>query len=64
MFGISAAPEVYQHVIQEVLAGCEGAENISDGIIVHGKGVADHDRKLKEVLCLLRERGLTLNRVK
>ena len=64
MFGISCAPEIYQHVIQQVLAGCEGSENISDDIIVHGKGREDHDEKLKKVLCHLKERGLTLNRQK
>ena len=59
MFGISDAFEIYQHVIHEALAGCEGAENISDDIIVYGKGVANHDRKRKGVLCHLRERHLT-----
>ncbi|PIK62915.1 hypothetical protein BSL78_00150 [Apostichopus japonicus] len=29
MFGISSAPETYQHIIQQVIAGCEGAHNIS-----------------------------------
>ena len=37
MFGISSAPEVYQHVIQQVLQDCEGVANISDDIIVHGR---------------------------
>ena len=36
----------------------------SDNIIVHGKGVEDHDEKLKKVLCHLKEHGLTLNRQK
>ncbi|XP_031574960.1 uncharacterized protein K02A2.6-like [Actinia tenebrosa] len=32
MFGISSAPEMYQHIIQQVLAGCDGASNIADDI--------------------------------
>ena len=28
MFGINSAPEVYQHVIQQTLQGCEGVANI------------------------------------
>ena len=64
MFGISSTPKIYQNVIQQVLAGCEGAANISDDIIVHGRGTADHDRKLAKVLEYLQERGLTLNQGK
>ena len=36
-FGISSASDMYQHVIEQVLQGCEGAHNISDDIIIHGK---------------------------
>ena len=48
MFGICSASELYQHVISQVLqgAGCTGCRNISDDIVVYGKGVADHDEKL------------------
>ena len=37
LFGVSSAPEIYQHVIQQVLQGCRGVRNISDDIIVFGK---------------------------
>ncbi|XP_028414242.1 uncharacterized protein K02A2.6-like [Dendronephthya gigantea] len=33
LFGISAAPEIYQHAIQQVLHGLPGVKNISDDII-------------------------------
>ena len=46
MFGISSAPELYQHTIQQVLAGCEGAYNIHDDIIIHGRTVEEHDSRL------------------
>lgn len=61
MFGISSAPEVYQHVIQQSLQGCEGVANISDDIIVHGKNTEEHDRRLQRVLERLKEKNLTLN---
>ena len=64
MFDISCAPEIYQHVIQQALTGCEGAANIADDIIVHGRDMEDHDRKLTKVLEYLQKRGLTLNREK
>ena len=59
MFGISCAPELYQHIIRQVLSECKGALNIADDVIVHGKDNAEHDDNLEKVLQRLREKGLT-----
>jgi hypothetical protein len=64
MFGISAAPEIYQHAIQQVLHGPPGVKNISDDIIVFGKDKSEHDRNLHGVLARLQELELTLNSAK
>ena len=64
MFGIGSAPELYQHTIQKVLAGCEGAYNIHDDIIIHGRSVDEHDARLKKTMERIQEKGLTLNREK
>ena len=61
MFGINSAPEVYQHVIQQKLQGCEGVANISDDIIVHGRSTEEHNKRLQQVLERLKEKNLTLN---
>ena len=61
MFGISAAPDIYQHTIQQVLQGLPGVKNISDDLIVFGKDQMEHDRNLHQVLTRLQERQLTLN---
>ena len=61
MFGISCAPEKYQHVVRQVISDCEGAVNIADDLIIHGTNEADHDRKLFRILDRLQQRGLTLN---
>ena len=61
IFGISSAPELFQHVVQQALAGCEGVENISDDLIVHGNGTVEHDERLFKVLETLRQKGLTIN---
>lgn len=61
MFGISSAPEMYQHIIQQVLQGCQGATNISDDTIVHGLTRKELDDRLHAVLKRLTERGLTIN---
>lgn len=59
-FGINSAPEKFQQIVRQVLAGCEGALNIADDIIVHGKDQAEHDMRLFKVLRRLQEKGLTL----
>ena len=64
MFGINAAPEIYQHIIQQTLQNCDNASNISDDIIVHGKSVEEHDRALEQVLEIMKEKNLTLNKDK
>lgn len=64
MFGISSAPELNQHTIQQVLEGCEGAYNIHDDIIIHGRTVKEHDVRLRKTFERTQEKGLTLNRDK
>ena len=61
MFGISSAPELYQHTIPQVLAGCEGAYNIHDDIIIHGRTVKEHDSGLHKTIECICDKGLTLN---
>ena len=61
MFGVTSAPEIYQHAIQQALHGCEGVRNISDDIILNGKDDQQHDERLEKLLERLQQRGLTLN---
>ena len=67
IFGISSASEIFQHTIAETLSGIEGVRNISDDIIVFGKGRTQeeaqsmHDITLCKVLKCLQDNGLTLN---
>ncbi len=55
MFGVSAAPEIYQHVVQQSLQGCPGVQNISDDIIVFGKTQQEHDHNLNTVLARIQD---------
>ena len=64
MFGINAAPETYQHIIQQTLQNCDNASNISDDIIVHGKSVEEYERAIEQVLEIMKEKNLTLNKDK
>lgn len=63
-FGVNSAPELYQHVLKQVLSNCTGTANIADDIIVHGKTSEEHDQRLLKVLRTLLDAGLTLNREK
>ena len=62
--GISSASEVFQEAIRGVIQGIPGTLNISDDIIIHGKGTKRHDEALKAVLNRLREHNLTLSKAK
>jgi len=61
MFGISSAPELFQHVMQQIMSECEGVENISDDLIVHGNGDQEHDVRLTKCIETLAKHGLTIN---
>lgn len=63
MFGISSAPEMYQRIIQQVLQVTDGVHNISDEVVFE-KTVQEHDTRLYQVLKLLQEKQLTLNKDK
>ncbi|MCG8032586.1 MAG: aspartyl protease family protein, partial [Candidatus Thiodiazotropha taylori] len=63
-FGISCAVEMFQKVVQQLLQGCEGVNNILDDIIVHAPNQQEHDKRLEKVLSVLQEKGITLNRKK
>ena len=63
-FGISSAPEVFQHRMCEVVEGLKGVEVVADDIMVVGFGDTHtlyHDTNLDAVLKRCMERNLKLN---
>ena len=54
-FGINAASKIFQVSIKELLTGLPGCKNISDDIIVFGKGKDEHDKNLRGVLQRLKD---------
>ena len=58
-FGVNSAPEQYQNIVRQTIAGCPRATNITDDIVVHGKTTEEHDRNLVMLLNRLQERNLT-----
>ena len=61
MLGISSAPELYQHTVEQVLAKCEGAYNIHDDIIIYVRSVEEPDNRLQKTIECIRDKGPTLN---
>jgi hypothetical protein len=63
-FGISSAPEIFQREVQKILGDAEGVVCHMDDILVFGKDVSEHDKRLETVLCRLVNAGMTLNKDK
>jgi hypothetical protein len=62
--GISAAPEIFQKKMTELLQNHDGCEVIMDDILVYGKTEAEHDSRLEKVLSTIEASGLKLNEAK
>jgi hypothetical protein len=63
-FGICSAPEHFQRRLCEILNGVEGCVNMMDDILVYGRSLEEHDKRLNNVLTRLRENNITLNKGK
>ena len=59
--GITSAPEVFHKTMVQHLDDIEGVRVYIDDIIVWGTSQEEHDRRLKKVLCRLKEINLKLN---
>ena len=63
-FGISSAPSIFQYIMDQLLAGVEGAVSYLDDIIVMGKTPMDHLKNLKCVLDRIQDFGFRINQTK
>ena len=50
IYGVNSAFESFQKRVEIVIAGCKGAKNISDDILIWGSSNKDHDENLAKVL--------------
>ena len=53
-FGINSASKVYQRIICVMVQDLEGVESIIDDIIIFGKDIEEHDRRLSKDKCIFR----------
>ena len=64
-FGISSAPEEFQHWMHAITEGLPRVVVIASDILVYGSGtdhMKDHDANLRQLLQRTREQNLKLNR--
>lgn len=61
MFGIVCAPEMFQKIMEQVLAGCEGCLNYIDDIIIYGDSLDQLNERTGKVLNRLKEYNVKLN---
>ncbi|XP_064475326.1 uncharacterized protein K02A2.6-like [Ornithodoros turicata] len=64
LFWVNAAAEIFQDAIRQILPDEDGIINVTDDILVSGRTVEEHDRRLRLVLKHLEEAGITLNEKK
>ena len=63
-FGITSAPEHFQRRMSDLLSDLDGVVCMIDDVLVHGRTVEEHDKRLVAVLHRLEQAGLTLNQEK
>ena len=63
-FGISSAPEHYQKRMGKILQGLPGVLCHMDDVLVFGRDIQEHDRRLEKVLQQIQAAGATLNQEK
>lgn len=61
MFGISCAPELFQKVMESIVAGLDGVVVYLDDIMVTGRTQQEHDERLAQVMARLRQFDILLN---
>lgn len=64
MFGISCAPELFQKVMESIVAGLDGVVVYLDDVMVTGRSQQEHDDRLKALLSRLQQYGILLNEEK
>ncbi|XP_053686467.1 uncharacterized protein LOC128736007 [Sabethes cyaneus] len=69
-FGISPAPEIFQHKLQEAVDGLKGVRALADDVIIFGCGdtmkeaYSDHNKNLQSFLLRMRDKNVKLNKNK
>lgn len=64
MFGVNAAPEIFQRTMDALFRRCKGVINFMDDFLVYGKTEQELEEREREVLSVMKKNKLTLNKEK
>ena len=59
--GINSAPEIFQRRMTQTFEDIDGADAIVDDILIWGKDVTEHNKRIEQVLQRVRDINLILN---
>ncbi len=60
-FGLSASPEIFQKVIDDIISGLPGVVAYQDDIIVYGETEQEHNKRLADLLQRLAQKNAKIN---
>lgn len=63
-FGIASAPGIFQREMEKLFFDMQGVLVFFDDILITGSSQSEHDERLKNFLCKLKESGLKLEKSK
>lgn len=61
LFGVNCAPELFQNLMETILAECENTVVYIDDIVMFGSTEEEHDAAVKQTLAVLNSYGILLN---
>ncbi|XP_058838582.1 uncharacterized protein K02A2.6-like isoform X2 [Topomyia yanbarensis] len=61
LFGVNCAPELFQNLMESILAGCKNTVIFIDDIVIFGSTEQEHDDAVKQTLSVLKQYGILLN---
>lgn len=64
IFGVNAAPEMFQKIMDEMCAGLQGVAVYLDDFLIGGKTKAEHDTRLAQLMERITKNNLTVNQKK
>lgn len=64
VFGMNSAPEIFQKLIEEMIAECQGTFNFLDDILIVAKDLKESNERIKKVLLTLKANNVLLNKQK
>lgn len=63
-FGISSAPEIFMRIMHDLLRDLPGVSLYMDDILIYGSTEEEHDERLQQVMNVIQQSGLRLNKKK